>query len=68
MSVPRLTPEQKLRAAVAVLCDHVDQQVVATLYGTNIGRVNEACQAARNAFGFPRPNGKKPSPYEGDIV
>jgi hypothetical protein len=69
MSVPRLTPEQKLRAAVAVLCDHIDQQIVANLYGTNIGRVNESCQVVRKALGFPRANGKKPpSPYEDDVV
>jgi hypothetical protein len=68
MSAPRLTPEQKLRAAVAVLCDHVDQQVVANLYGTNIGRVNESCQAVRKALNFPRANGKPPPPPELDEI
>ena len=57
MSEPRLTPQQKARVAVAVLCDHVEQHVVASLLGVNHGRVNEAVQAARAAFGFPN-NGK----------
>lgn len=57
MSEPRLTPQQKARVSVAVLCDHVDQHVVAALLGVNHGRVNEAVQAARVAFGFPN-NGK----------
>lgn len=52
MSEPRLTPEQKLRACVAVLCDDVPQHVVANLFGVNHGRVNEAVQIARAAFGF----------------
>lgn len=53
MSEPRLTPQQKCRVVVAVLCDRVDQHVVAQLMGVNHGRVNEAVQAARAAFGFP---------------
>lgn len=53
MSEPRLTPQQKARVAVAVLCDHVDQHIVAQLMGVNHGRVNEAVQAARRAFEFP---------------
>ena len=47
-----LTPEQKIRAAVAVLCDGVDQHVIAALFGVNPGRINEAAQAGRRAFGF----------------
>ena len=47
-----LTPEQRIRAAVAVLCDGVDQHIVAALFGVNPGRVNEAVQAGRRAFGF----------------
>ena len=53
MSEPRLTPQQRARVAVAVLCDRMDQHVVAQLMGVNHGRVNEAVQAARTAFGFP---------------
>lgn len=53
---PNLTPHQKLRAATAVLCDGVDQHIVASLLGTNVGRVNEAAQAVRRALGFPMRN------------
>jgi hypothetical protein len=53
MSEASLTSEQKLRVSVAVLCDHVDQHAIAQLFGVNVGRVNEAVQAARVAFGFP---------------
>jgi hypothetical protein len=52
MSEPRLTPEQKLRVCVAVLCDNVEQHVVANLLGVNLGRVNESVQIGRAAFGF----------------
>ena len=53
MSSDTLTPHQKLRAATAVLCDGVDQHVVASLLGVNPGRVNEATQAVRKALDFP---------------
>jgi hypothetical protein len=52
MSEPRLAPEQKLRVCVAVLCDGVEQHIVANLLGVNLGRVNEAVQIGRTAFGF----------------
>ena len=57
MSNPHLTPEQKLRACVAVLCDGVDQAIVSNLFGVNHGRVNEAVQTARLAFGFDKRSG-----------
>lgn len=47
---PALTPSQRARAAVAVLCDGVDAMVVAGLYGTNVGRVQEAVNAVRAAI------------------
>lgn len=53
MSEPRLTPQQRIRASVAVLCDGVDQHVVANIFGVNPGRIAEAVIAARAAFGFP---------------
>lgn len=54
MSKGHLTPEEQLRVSVAVLCDGVDQHVVASLMGVNHGRVNEAVQKARHIFGFRR--------------
>lgn len=45
-----LTPAEKLRVAVAVLIDGVDQHKVAALMGVNQGRVNEAVVAVRKAI------------------
>jgi predicted XRE-type DNA-binding protein len=45
-----LTPAQKLRAAVAVLLDGIDQHKVAALFGVNQGRVNEAVIAVLEAI------------------
>jgi hypothetical protein len=45
-----LTPAEKLRVAVAVLLDGVDQHRVAALLGVNQGRVNEAVAAVRQAI------------------
>jgi len=42
---PHLDPDEVLRAAVAHLIDGVEQQVIAGLLGTNIGRINEVCTA-----------------------
>jgi hypothetical protein len=66
MSDPSLTSEQQIKAACAVLCDGVTQQTVAFLFGVNIGRVNEAVQAARAAFGFPQKI-KKEDTNEGEL-
>jgi hypothetical protein len=45
-----LTPAEKLRVAVAVLIDGFDQHKVAALMGVNMGRVNEAVTAVRQAI------------------
>ena len=45
-----LTPGEKLRVAVAVLLDGMDQHKVAALMGVNPGRVNEAVKAVRKAI------------------
>jgi hypothetical protein len=45
-----LTPAEKLRVAVAVLVDGFDQHKVAALMGVNMGRVNEAVVAVRQAI------------------
>jgi|SoimicMinimDraft_17_1059745.scaffolds.fasta_scaffold198999_2 hypothetical protein len=45
-----LTPQEKLRAAVAVLVEGVPQHVVAALFGVNSGRVAEAVTAIRRAI------------------
>ena len=45
-----LTPQEKLRVAVAVLIDGFDQHRVAALMGVNPGRVNEAVTAIRQAI------------------
>jgi hypothetical protein len=45
-----LTPPEKLRVAVAVLLDGVDQHKVAALMGVNPGRVAEAVAAVRKAI------------------
>ena len=45
-----LTPAEKLRVAVAVLIDGFDQHKVAALMGVNMGRVNEAVVAVRQAI------------------
>ena len=53
MAEPALTPEQKLRAAVAHILDDVPQHIIASLFGVNQGRVNEAVAAVREALNFP---------------
>jgi 3-dehydroquinate dehydratase len=45
-----LTPAEKLRVAVAVLVDGMDQHRVAALMGVNPGRVAEAVVAIRDAI------------------
>jgi hypothetical protein len=45
-----LTPQEKLRIAVAVLIDGVPQHVVAALFGVNSGRIAEAVATIRNAL------------------
>jgi hypothetical protein len=45
-----LTPAEKLRVAVAVLVDGIDQHKVAALMGVNQGRVGEAVAAVRKAI------------------
>lgn len=45
-----LTPQEKLRVAVAHLCEGVDQHVLAALMGVNQGRINEAVTAVRRAI------------------
>jgi DNA-directed RNA polymerase specialized sigma24 family protein len=45
-----LTPAEKLRVAVAVLIEGFDQHRVAALMGVNLGRVNEAVTAVRQAI------------------
>jgi len=45
-----LTPAEKLRVAVAVLVDGVDQHKVAALMGVNQGRVNELVSAIRRVL------------------
>jgi hypothetical protein len=47
-----LTPGEKLRAAHAVIVNGVDQSIVAQIFNINIGRVNEAVQAIRQAIGL----------------
>ena len=44
-----LTPDEKLRAAHAHIINGVDQHVIASLFGVNAGRVNEAIMAIRAA-------------------
>jgi len=46
----QLTPEEKLRAAHAHIINGVDQHVIASLFGVNMGRVNEAIMAIRDAI------------------
>ena len=45
-----LTPQEKLRIAVAVLVEGVPQHVIAALFGVNPGRVAEAVVAIRRAI------------------
>jgi transposase-like protein len=47
-----LTPDEKLRAAHAHIVQGVDQHIIASLFGVNPGRVNEAIKAIRAACGF----------------
>jgi len=50
-----LTPAQKLRVAVAVLLEGMDQHRVAALMGVNPARVNVACKAIAAAAGLEQP-------------
>ena len=52
-----LTPGEKLRVAVAVLLDGMDQHKVAAMMGVNPGRVNEAVSAVRKAIDPEAENG-----------
>jgi hypothetical protein len=45
-----LTPDEKLRAAYAHLINGVDQHHIASLFGVNSGRVNEAIMDVRKAI------------------
>ena len=45
-----LTPQEKLRVAVAVIIEGVPQHVVAALMGVNPGRVAEAVVSIRNVI------------------
>jgi len=45
-----LTPAEKLRVAVAVLVDEVDQHKVAALMGVNPGRVGEIVSKIRRVL------------------
>lgn len=45
-----LTPQEKLRIAVAVLIEGVPQHVVAALFGVNPARINEAIKAVKAAI------------------
>jgi len=47
-----LTPEEKLRAAHAVIILGVKQHDVAAILSTNAGRVAEAVSAVRSAIGM----------------
>lgn len=57
-----LTPQEKLRVAVAVIIDGFDQHKVAALMGVNPGRVNEAVQDIRKAIGIDNGGEKLPPP------
>jgi len=46
----RLTPAEKLRVAVAVLADGIDQHKVAALMGVNQGRIGEFISKIRNVL------------------
>ena len=54
MSEASLSPEQRLRAAVAHLSDGIEQYHIAFLYGVNQGRVAEACKGLRIAAQDPK--------------
>lgn len=54
MANGKLSPEQKVRAAYLVLCEGIGQTQVASAYGVNSGRVNEAVKAVEKATGFSR--------------
>jgi hypothetical protein len=47
-----LTFEERITAAFMHYVRDIDQQDIAMLYGVNMGRVNEACVAIRNAVQF----------------
>ena len=44
-----LTFQEKITAAFMHFVRNIDQQDIAMMYGVNIGRVNEACKAIREA-------------------
>jgi hypothetical protein len=47
-----LTPEEKLTVAYVYLIHHVDQHVLAMIYGVNAGRIAEAVSLVRNCVGI----------------
>ena len=53
-----LTPQEKLQAAYLHLIEGVEQQLLATIFRVNNGRVNEAVMAVRAAIGMGGPGYK----------
>lgn len=51
---PSLNFEENMRVAYGHFCLDIDQQSLAALFVTNIGRVNEACTAVRMALENPK--------------
>ena len=47
------TFEEKITAAFMHYVRRIDQQDIAMMYGVNIGRINEACLAIKNALRGP---------------
>lgn len=54
-----LTPDEKLRAAHAHLCDGIAQHSIAALFGVNPGRVAEAVVEISIATGHREPKEKR---------
>jgi hypothetical protein len=50
-----LNPDEKMRAAFAVICMKVKPEGVAQVFGCDPKEVEEACAAGRKAFGFDVP-------------
>ena len=55
---PSLTPQEQIAAAYAHYIDGVPQQAIATLFATNIGRVNEAVKKIGGVVGLCEPSYK----------
>ena len=53
-----LTFEEKITAAFMHYVRQIDQQDIAMMYGVNMGRINEACNAIRKTL---QPPGDPPS-------